>query len=104
MRTSAWLVLAATSVAGSLALAGDAAKRPGKVVRVEHPASREVYVPSGSFWQGVVEDDIDVVARQCEMFFEPTEQVQLLQGGRASALCSGYRDELTGLELARRLT
>jgi formylglycine-generating enzyme required for sulfatase activity len=94
----ATLVLAATTVASSLALAGDVAKRRGKVVRVEHPTSREVYVPGGSFWQGVTEDDIDVVARQCEMYFEPTEQVQLLQGGRASALCSGYRDEMTGMQ------
>jgi formylglycine-generating enzyme required for sulfatase activity len=95
MRSLAWLALAATTVAGGLALAG---KRAGKVVRIEHPSSREVYVPGGSFWQGVTEDDIDVVSRQCEMYFEPTEQVQMMQGGHASALCSGYSEELTGMQ------
>lgn len=99
MRILPTLALSATAIAGSLALAGEVqGKRAGKVIRVEHPPSREVFVPSGAFWMGVTEDDVDVVARQCEMFFEPTEQVQLLQGGRPSALCAGYREELSAMQ------
>ncbi len=101
MRTLPILLLA---TAAGLALAGNEDRRAsGKIIRVQHPESREVFVPGGAFWMGVTEDDIDVVARQCEMFFEPTEQVQLLQGGRASALCTGFRDELAAM-MQRKVT
>ncbi len=97
MRAAAGLVLS-TLLVGGLAVAGEGARRGGKVLRIEHPPSREVFVPSGPFWQGVTEDDIDVVVQQCEMYFEPTEQVQLLQGGRSSTLCTGYHDELMAMQ------
>jgi formylglycine-generating enzyme len=91
---------AAGAVAGGLAVAG---VRGGKVIRIEHPPSREVFVPAGTFWMGVTEDDIDVVVRQCEMYFEPNEQQQLLFGGRTTPLCGGYRDELMAM-LQRKVT
>jgi formylglycine-generating enzyme required for sulfatase activity len=88
--------LAAVVALGGLASAGDR-KTKGKFVRVEQDASREVFVPAGPFWMGVSEDDIDVVVSQCEMFFEPNEAQQIIQGGRATPFCSAYRDELMAM-------
>jgi formylglycine-generating enzyme len=87
MRT---LALTATIAAiGGIAIAGE---RAGKVVRVEAPAKREVFVPAGAFWMGVTQDDIDVVVEQCSQFFEPHDQIPI--GTRAVTLCAAYQDEL----------
>ncbi|HEY5952160.1 MAG TPA: formylglycine-generating enzyme family protein [Kofleriaceae bacterium] len=79
--------LAAT--VGGIALAGE---RAGKVIRVEQPPKREVFVPAGAFWMGVTQDDIDVVVDECEKFFEPHDLLPL--GSRPLQLCNSYRDEL----------
>src|SRR6185436_20607314 len=90
----AGLALSALAVA-AVARASD--ERKGRVIRVAAEPSREVYVPAGPFWMGVSEDDIDVVVNQCEMFFEPNEQVPIVQGGRTTPFCGGYREELTAM-------
>lgn len=94
MRSFVAVAFAAAATGAAVAHGG---QRAGKVVRVEHPPSREVYVPSGAFWMGVTDDDIDVVVHQCEMFFEPTDQVQILQGGHARPLCANYSKELQAM-------
>jgi sulfatase modifying factor 1 len=87
-------VLTASLVAGAIAGASN-----GKVIRIEQPPSREVAVPAGSFWMGVSEGDVEDIAGQCEMFFEP--QLQLLGSisGRAGTLCGQYREELAQMPL-----
>lgn len=82
-------VIALATVAGGIASAGN-----GKVIRIAAEPSREVFVPSGSFWMGVSEDDIDIVAPMCEMFFEPQSQVLTSINGRTGTLCGAFRDEL----------
>ena len=47
MRTA--LAIALATMIGGIALAGE---RAGKVVRVEQPPRREVFVPAGAFWLG----------------------------------------------------
>jgi formylglycine-generating enzyme required for sulfatase activity len=90
MRTRAVIAaIAASSAVAALAGAGT-----GKVIRIEQPPSREVFVPTGSFWMGVAEGDIETVAAQCEMFFEPQAQILGAINGRTGTLCGGYRDEL----------
>jgi len=74
--------------------AGD---RKGKVVRIQQEPRREVFVPAGAFWFGVSEDDVEVVVGQCENFFEPNDQVQILQGSRPTPFCSAYREELSAM-------
>lgn len=85
--------LAALAVAvaiGGIALA--AGERTGKVVRIEQPPKREVFVPAGAFWMGVTDDDIEVVVEQCLQFFEPHDHIPL--GNRPVSLCAAYQDEL----------
>lgn len=86
--------LALATAAGAVAVAGE---RKGKVVRIAQDPKREVFVPGGPFWMGVSEDDVDVVVNQCELFFEPNEQVQIIQGARSTPFCGGYREELTAM-------
>jgi formylglycine-generating enzyme required for sulfatase activity len=93
-------LVAALATVASLAVAGT---RKGGFVRVEQEASREVFVPAGAFWMGVSEDDIDVVVNQCEIYFEPNESQQIIQGGRASPFCDAYREEL-GAMTPRKVT
>ena len=88
MRSLAALALA-TAIGGMAIAAGE---RTGKVVRVDHPGKREIFVPAGSFWMGVTEDDIDVVVEQCSRFYQLHEQIPL--GNRPVPLCTAYRDEL----------
>lgn len=91
----------AVVVAGGPATA--AGDRKGKVVRIEQEPRREVFVPAGAFWFGVSADDVEVVVALCENFFEPNEQVQILQGARPTTLCGSYRDEL-GAMSPRKVT
>ena len=84
MRLPVLFVLAAAT-AGGVAIAG------GKVVRIDHPPSREVFVPAGPFWMGVSEDDIKVVVPQCSMFFEPEDRLLVT---RANTLCGDWMTEL----------
>lgn len=88
----------AAAAIGGLATAGE---RKGRVIRIEQEPSREVFVPAGPYWMGVAEDDIGVVVNQCEMFFEPNEQVQILQGSRSTPFCDAYRAELTAMGLRK---
>jgi len=99
MKLPAALALAATAAStaivvgamrGGVAVAGE---RAGRVVRVEAPPRREVYVPAGAFWMGVTEDDIGVVGDQCKRYFEPDE-AQFPIGARGITLCRAYDDEL----------
>jgi len=94
MRISTGLALLTAAAAGGIATAGS-----GKVIRVEHPPSREVVVPAGSFWMGIAEGDIDQIASQCEMFFEPQAQTLTTINGRSGTLCGGYRDELSQMTM-----
>jgi formylglycine-generating enzyme required for sulfatase activity len=87
VRTVVTLLLATTI--GGIALAGE---RAGKVVRVEQPPRREVFVPAGAFWMGVTEDDIGVVIEQCKQFFQPHDDLTVVT--RAGMLCDTYHEEL----------
>lgn len=87
MRTLA--VVALAIMVGGLALAGE---RAGKVVRVEQPPKREVFVPAGAFWMGVTDDDIDIVSEMCNRAFHTEEQI--ITGSRLGALCEAYEGEL----------
>lgn len=91
MRTFAAVLLATT--AGAIALAGEHA---GKVVRVDEPPRREVFVPAGAFWMGLTEDEIGVVVEQCQQFFEPHDQLPI--GTRAIPLCNDYENELQSMK------
>ena len=85
MRSLTVLVLA-----GGLATAGE--HRTGKVIRVDQPVAREVFVPAGAFWMGVSDDDeINFVKSQCDEFFEFPDA---FLGSRQAQLCNEYRDEL----------
>ena len=87
MRTTAIAAALAAALVGGIAVASD-----GKVVTIEHPPSREVFVPAGSFWMGVSDADIEVVVGQCEIFFEP--QLLTLSISGKGSLCGTYRAEL----------
>jgi len=78
-----------------------AAKRPGKVVRVDQEANRQVNVPAGAFWMGLSDDDVDIASNQCETMFEPNEILQLTQGTRKGGFCGLYRDELGAMSLRK---
>ncbi len=93
-------IVAALATVAGLAVAGT---HKGRFVRVPQEASRDVFVPAGAFWMGVSEDDIDVVVNQCEIYFEPNESQQIIQGGRASPFCDAYREEL-GAMTPRKVT
>jgi formylglycine-generating enzyme required for sulfatase activity len=89
---SALAAMVGGAIAGGAALAGERAITSGKVVRVEAPGNREVFVPAGAYWMGVTQDDIDVVVEQCQRFYEPHESIPI--GTRQVTLCTNYQDEL----------
>lgn len=98
MRTLSGVLLAAAAggiaaAVGGIAIAGE---RTGKVVRVEQPVRREVFVPAGAFWMGVTEDEIGVVVEQCQLFFEPHDQLPI--GPRAVPMCNDYEAELGAMK------
>ena len=75
-------------------LAGVAAGS-GKVVRVEQPPQHEVFVPAGTFWMGISEDDVDMLFQRCGDSFEPHEVLQFPgPGNQPTSFCEIYRDEL----------
>ena len=90
-------VVAAAAVAGAGAAA--ASGRPGRVVRVERPASREVVVPAGSFQMGVDDDAASAASTQCLLaYFPPSAAPRLAVGGQQLPdLCSDYLTELTSM-------
>jgi formylglycine-generating enzyme required for sulfatase activity len=92
MRSRTALALAA--MCGG-AIAGGAASA-GKVVRVEAPGNREVFVPAGAYWMGVTQDDIDVVVEQCQRFYEPHESIPI--GSRQVTVCTNYQEELDRMQ------
>jgi formylglycine-generating enzyme required for sulfatase activity len=80
-----------------LALAG-VAGASGRVVRVEQPPRREVFVPAGTFWMGVPEEDVDTLFQRCTEYFEPHEIAQFVTpSGQATSFCEMYRDELLAM-------
>lgn len=91
MRTVVALALATTI--GGIAIASE---RAGKVVRVEQPPLREVFVPAGAFWMGVTEDDASLVFLRCRELFEPNED-RVPITARQSTLCEIYRNELLSM-------
>jgi formylglycine-generating enzyme required for sulfatase activity len=81
-----------------VALAG-VAGASGRVVRIEQPPRREVFVPAGTFWMGVPEDDIDMLYQRCTEYFEPHEIAQFVSPatGQPTSFCEMYRDELLAM-------
>src|SRR5262245_55002011 len=78
----------ALAALGSVAVAGE---HPGRVVRVEQPIGREVFVPAGAFWMGVSDDDKEFLKAQCSALFEFPNN-PLLQ--RQNVPCTDYSEEL----------
>ena len=93
------IAVAAAALAGGIAGASN-----GKVIRIEHPPSRKVFVPAGSFWMGVADADVEQVAGQCEMFFEPHEQILAAISPKGGTLCAAYREELAQMTLRQVFT
>jgi formylglycine-generating enzyme required for sulfatase activity len=85
------------SLVALAALAG-VAGASGRVVRVEQPPKREVFVPAGTFWMGVAEDDVDTLFQRCTEYFEPHEITQFVTpSGQPTSFCEMYRDELLAM-------
>ncbi|MGE5181152.1 MAG: formylglycine-generating enzyme family protein [Acidobacteriota bacterium] len=80
---------------GGAARAGD---HPGRVIRIERPASREVFVPAGSFWMGVTDKQAEDAAEKCHDAFEPPrgEPARFIQtpSGVTRGFCERYAEEL----------
>src|SRR5580704_550432 len=73
-----------------------AADHPGRVVRVDREANREVLVPRGMFKMGVSEDDATQAKKACEAAYDldrPIPQIQTASGGGVT-VCEAYSDEL----------
>lgn len=81
-----------------LAALGGVAAGSGRVVRVEHPAPREVFVPAGTFWMGISDDDAEMLVQRCGEYFEPHEVLQFTgPGNQPTSFCESYRDELAAM-------
>jgi formylglycine-generating enzyme required for sulfatase activity len=91
---SLWALALAATTAGGIALAGE---RAGRVVRVEQPPKREVFVPAGAFWMGVTKEDAGVLVKFCQVFFENELDPQLVLG-RQTSLCLMYENELDNMQ------
>ncbi len=79
---------------GGVAGAGD---HPGRVIRIERPASREVFVPAGTFTMGVSEPQAEDAAAKCHDDFEPRgEAPRFIQtpSGVTRGFCERYSEEL----------
>jgi formylglycine-generating enzyme required for sulfatase activity len=77
---------------------GGVAAAAGRVVRIEQPPRHEVFVPAGTFWMGVPEDDVDMLFQRCTEFFEPHEVPQFTSpSGQPTTFCEIYRDELLAM-------
>jgi len=77
---------------------GGVAAAAGRVVRIEQPPRREVFVPAGTFWMGVAEDDVDMLFQRCTEYFEPHEITQFVSpSGQPTSFCELYRDELLAM-------
>jgi sulfatase modifying factor 1 len=87
-------VLALAAVTGT-SFAGEHA---GKIIRVEQPPSREVFVAAGSFVMGIDEEAADAAETQCETYFQTrdlqaTPTLQTASGG-LTTFCNRYREEM----------
>ncbi len=89
-------------VAAMLALTGisvasDRPARNGKAVRVDKPERREVFVPAGTFRQGVDEEQASSALNQCQLAYFPPNAVprQQTTTGIFIDFCSEYHVELT---------
>jgi formylglycine-generating enzyme required for sulfatase activity len=95
------LSLALLVALGGVGIAGD---RVGKVIRIEQPPSREVYVPAGTFTMGVDDDTAETAVHMCELAFQSSsEELQPFQtpSGVVSRFCDRYQQELA--QMATRL-
>src|SRR5690242_21423919 len=90
MRAS--LVAVLTAVGG-----GAVASAPGRVVRVEQHAPREVFVPSGWFDMGVATDDVGAIVTQCANAFQAQDEVFNLLGSGSDSLCGAYQKQLLAM-------
>ncbi len=77
----------------TFAVAAHSAANTGKVVRVEKPRRTHVYVPSGTFKQGLTEEEVNAIATECEAAIQ-TPPILQVSGGGGGGLCDFYRDEL----------
>jgi sulfatase modifying factor 1 len=72
-----------------------AADRPGRVVRVEQPVSRDVYVPPGVFEMGVNEEQAEELVSACEGAYSIEELTSIAQAQRVrTTLCDLYAVDL----------
>ena len=90
MRAS--LVAVLTAVGG-----GAVASAPGRVVRVEQHAPREVFVPSGWFDMGVAPDDVGAIVTQCMNAFQAQDDVLNPLGSSSDSLCGAYKKQLEAM-------
>jgi formylglycine-generating enzyme len=67
--------------------------RTGRVVRIEKPRQREVFVPAGSFLMGVDEHGAGAARDQCKIMF-PSMVGQTITG-RLVDFCADYFSDLT---------
>jgi len=96
------LVAGATLV--SIAGIAGASQRTGRVVRVEQPPVREVYVPAGQFWMGVTDPQKEDAREECRQLFEPHEPAQSVLPGSRAPLCTLYDNTLDAMSPMRVTT
>ena len=85
--------------AGLVALVGVAAASGGprgKAVRIEKPPRREVFIPPGTFTQGLDEEQAAAALNQCELsYFPPEVKPQLRGPNGATDFCSDFLKEIS---------
>jgi formylglycine-generating enzyme required for sulfatase activity len=91
VRTLATVVL----LAGGVAVAGE-----GRVVRVERPPSREVFVPAGTFEMGVTDKEAEDAVEHCRTYYESPNILPFkTPSGAETKFCSRYAEELAQMDV-----
>ncbi len=87
-------VLVPLVLLGGLAAAGE---HPGKVVRVEQPPRKEVFVPSGTFVMGIDIEDVGELHQECVDAFQQREQRAIPTTTGTTTFCELYEHELEAM-------